>query len=389
MKQTSSNALMIFVFAILCGGAYHYKFVSKQGRVAQPLAVGPRIQEPVKAGGQSPEASPAKTSQLADKASKAGGAAQGPAEKPAAPSAEAQSTAQDGAGSREAQARLAVAEKALAGVGETRMRAILELEQLAWAEEGNEVGQQARMQLSGVVAEGVAKGQKAAAKSKWLEARAAYSEAFFASWDKKERDAHYVTLQGVNAKLLRSRDKSVQQAAGLAYYTVKPGDSLGAIARKNKTSWRLLKRINKLKSTVIRVGQKLRVLTGQVAIDISKFRFELVMTVNAQVFLRFYVAIGKDDRTPVGRFTVEERLIKPTWYGPDGVYAFGHEKNVLGTRWMGFNRTEDCSGFGIHGTKFPESIGTKASMGCIRMRNAEVEHLFDYVPKGCVVSIRH
>jgi lipoprotein-anchoring transpeptidase ErfK/SrfK len=37
-------------------------------------------------------------------------------------------------------------------------------------------------------------------------------------------------------------------------------------------------------------------------------------------------------------------------------------------------------GFGIHGTWDPDSIGTAASLGCVRMRNEEVEELYDFIP---------
>jgi lipoprotein-anchoring transpeptidase ErfK/SrfK len=37
-------------------------------------------------------------------------------------------------------------------------------------------------------------------------------------------------------------------------------------------------------------------------------------------------------------------------------------------------------GFGIHGTWDANSIGTNASLGCVRMRNAEVEELYDFIP---------
>jgi len=37
-------------------------------------------------------------------------------------------------------------------------------------------------------------------------------------------------------------------------------------------------------------------------------------------------------------------------------------------------------GFGIHGTSAPQSIGKSASHGCIRLRNRDVEELFELVP---------
>lgn len=42
----------------------------------------------------------------------------------------------------------------------------------------------------------------------------------------------------------------------------------------------------------------------------------------------------------------------------------------------------------IHGTNHEESIGTPASHGCIRMRNAEVARLFEEVDTGALVVIQ-
>src|SRR3954453_9557738 len=42
----------------------------------------------------------------------------------------------------------------------------------------------------------------------------------------------------------------------------------------------------------------------------------------------------------------------------------------------------------IHGTNHEEKIGTPASHGCIRMRNADVIELFDRVEEGTPVEIR-
>jgi lipoprotein-anchoring transpeptidase ErfK/SrfK len=41
----------------------------------------------------------------------------------------------------------------------------------------------------------------------------------------------------------------------------------------------------------------------------------------------------------------------------------------------------------IHGTPDTEPMGVPKSHGCIRMRNADVIELFDWVPDGCLVFI--
>jgi hypothetical protein len=56
--------------------------------------------------------------------------------------------------------------------------------------------------------------------------------------------------------------------------------------------------------------------------------------------------------------------------------------NVLGTR-----RLELGDGYGIHGTNDPASIGHAASHGCVRLRNEDIEKLYDMVPVGTPVYI--
>ena len=58
--------------------------------------------------------------------------------------------------------------------------------------------------------------------------------------------------------------------------------------------------------------------------------------------------------------------------------------NPIGTRWVGLTE----KGFGIHGTNAPKSIGHAASHGCIRLRNRDMERLFDMLRVGDLVEIR-
>ncbi|MGI6537990.1 MAG: L,D-transpeptidase family protein [Caldicoprobacterales bacterium] len=50
----------------------------------------------------------------------------------------------------------------------------------------------------------------------------------------------------------------------------------------------------------------------------------------------------------------------------------------FGTRWMGLD--VPWGRYGIHGTNRPGSIGYRASAGCFRMRNKDVEELYSLVP---------
>ncbi len=57
-------------------------------------------------------------------------------------------------------------------------------------------------------------------------------------------------------------------------------------------------------------------------------------------------------------------------------------KGVLGTR-----RLVLGDGYGIHGTNVPESIGRSVSHGCVRLRNEDIERLFEMVAVGTPVYI--
>ena len=97
----------------------------------------------------------------------------------------------------------------------------------------------------------------------------------------------------------------------------------------------------------------------------------------------YRVAVGaKDSASPAGEFKIINRISQPTYYAPGVVIPAGQD-NPLGPRWIGLS----LSHFGIHGTNQPRSIGRRASHGCIRMRNADVEELFERVQVGDTVVL--
>ena len=109
----------------------------------------------------------------------------------------------------------------------------------------------------------------------------------------------------------------------------------------------------------------------------------LVVVENSEILAAFPVAVGAPaSPSPVGTFTVINRVANPTYYRPGTVIAPG-PRNPIGTRWIGLSR----KGYGIHGTDVPSSIGYAQSHGCIRLRNADVERLFEQVRAGDVVEL--
>ena len=110
---------------------------------------------------------------------------------------------------------------------------------------------------------------------------------------------------------------------------------------------------------------------------------KLAVIENNEVVEVCTVAVGAPNSpSPTGTFTIVNRVANPTYYHPGKVIAPGPQ-NPIGTRWIGLNQ----KGYGIHGTDQPSSIGYAKSHGCIRLRNADVERLFERVRTGDVVEL--
>jgi lipoprotein-anchoring transpeptidase ErfK/SrfK len=175
-------------------------------------------------------------------------------------------------------------------------------------------------------------------------------------------------------------------------YLVKDGDSVDKIAKNLGASRRLIQRSNQIKDVNrIRPGDVLRVLTGQFSVLVSKSQNDMIVYMNDAFFKRYRVATGKFGRTPLGTFVVSDQIVEPTWWRPDGKeIPYGDKENILGTRWMALKATGDTPavrGYGIHGTWDDASVGQPVSQGCVRMKNSDVEELFDIVPVGTPVVI--
>jgi lipoprotein-anchoring transpeptidase ErfK/SrfK len=110
---------------------------------------------------------------------------------------------------------------------------------------------------------------------------------------------------------------------------------------------------------------------------------KLAVIENGRVLRSFDIAVGAPHSpSPVGSFKIVNHIANPTWYYKGKVVGPG-TNNPVGTRWMGLS----ASGYGIHGTNAPSSIGKNASHGCIRLRNADIEKLFELVSVGDLVDL--
>ena len=67
---------------------------------------------------------------------------------------------------------------------------------------------------------------------------------------------------------------------------------------------------------------------------------------------------------------------------------FGDPTNPLGTRWLEWGVDGKGTSLGFHGTNDPDGVGGRVSEGCVRMRNEDVELLFDILPRDAEVVVQ-
>jgi lipoprotein-anchoring transpeptidase ErfK/SrfK len=116
--------------------------------------------------------------------------------------------------------------------------------------------------------------------------------------------------------------------------------------------------------------------------------------------IRYGVAVGKESFVWSGVAKVGRKAEDPRWTPPRSMIKRkphlakwangmpgGIPDNPLGTRAIYLYAKGRDTLFRIHGTNEPESIGTAASSGCIRMLNEEIETLYDSVSIGTKVIV--
>lgn len=272
---------------------------------------------------------------------------------------------------------------------------------------------------SGLLSEAVSAADRAMAQGRPLEARTVLNRALLDPRSAvSERAALRRRLSDLNASLMFGPAQTPGDPFTETYRVVS-GDSLHKIVRKLHliTEPSLIARVNKLANPgALRIGQTLKIVRGpfHAVVDKSEFRMDIYAGPtpsptsigaggapdNAEpgwtYVCSFPVGLGAEGLTPLGNFTLKEnsKLVNPHWVNPRTGEKFdaSDPKNPIGERWMGLEGLDDKSrgftGYGIHGTIDPSSIGHEMSMGCVRMNGADVERVYELLtPRVSVVKI--
>lgn len=193
-------------------------------------------------------------------------------------------------------------------------------------------------------------------------------------------------------------------------YTVQKGDTFAEIARKYDLGILELQeanpKVNSKKAlpvgTVLVIPTEFILPTGVpregIILNLAELRL-YYFPPNTNEVVTFPVGIGQTGwRTPTGETKIVQKRENPVWIPPDSiraeaaakgrtlpaVYPAG-PKNPLGL----FAINLGWSGYRIHGTNAPTSIGLRSSHGCVRMYPEDIDSLFHMVDVGTKVVVVH
>jgi hypothetical protein len=243
----------------------------------------------------------------------------------------------------------------------------------------------------------VADGEKLLAERKKAEGRAMLSKALLSG---KLGEATANTVRAKLEALANEMIFSREVFDGDPYtfqYTFLPGEVLNKVERKLSlhVPSQILLKINRTDAGKdIRAGQTFKVVRGPFHAIVDKGDFTMDIYLHREgcdpAFVkRLRVGLGKNGSTPVGlwRVWLGHKRDQTPWFPPPSAEAqrsirWGEPGYPLGKMgyWIGLEgmdaATRTHEGYGIHGTNDPASIGKAASLGCIRLVDADIELVF-------------
>lgn len=127
--------------------------------------------------------------------------------------------------------------------------------------------------------------------------------------------------------------------------------------------------------------------TAKLIIDLSDR--QVYFYTHGGLVSHYEIAVGRSGwETPAGEFRVIHMQVDPVWQHPfTGAVIQAGAENPLGSRWIGF-WTDGTHQIGLHGTNQEDLIGQAVSHGCIRLREADIQALYDRISLDTPVIVR-
>ena len=133
---------------------------------------------------------------------------------------------------------------------------------------------------------------------------------------------------------------------------------------------------------------------GTITIDTAN-RY-LYLSLAGGTAIRYDVGVGREGFEWAGTAKIARKAEWPGWTPPAAMlkrrpdlprHMVGGIDNPLGARALYLYSGKGDTGYRIHGSNEPDTIGQAVSSGCIRMLNADVEDLYNRVGVGTQVTV--
>lgn len=133
-----------------------------------------------------------------------------------------------------------------------------------------------------------------------------------------------------------------------------------------------------------------------IVINLPEMRLYYYLSDSNEV-LTFPIGIGKIGKTiPIKNTAITRKVVNPVWIPPEDIREFNRQQGIELPDVMPAGPDNPLGPYAIylqiptfliHSTIFPESIGRRASFGCIRMNEGDIKQFFPLVQPGTPVAI--
>lgn len=194
----------------------------------------------------------------------------------------------------------------------------------------------------------------------------------------------------------------------VSYVTAKAGDTLVSIGQRQNVGVNAMLSANPglIENQPLEAGASIKIpavfllpsLSRQgIIINLPEMRM-YYYPANSNEILTYPIGIGKIGKTiPLAYTSVTKKIVNPTWTPPKDIREFNKEKGIELPYSMPPGPDNPLGPYAIymriptyliHSTIFPESIGRRASFGCIRMHENDIKQFFPLVqPKTPIVIV--
>jgi L,D-transpeptidase ErfK/SrfK len=192
----------------------------------------------------------------------------------------------------------------------------------------------------------------------------------------------------------------------VGYKVSEPGETLLAIAQRNDLGVNAIEGANRgiPAQAMLRTGTHVQIPSSyllpplqRTGIVINLPEMRMYYYTSNKTVKTYPIGIGRVGKTiPLTRTIVMRKVKNPVWIPPEDIRAFNEQQGVVLPRIMPAGPDNPLGPYAIylnlptyliHSTIFPDSVGTRASFGCIRMHETDILDFFPIIESGTEVTI--